>query len=300
MYKRSLALAFVGLIATSLWAAEPTQVLIVVGPSSHPPGSHEVAAGGRLLKYCIEQSGVDDIKADVVYEWPQEETLLDQASTVVFLGDTFPPQRMPETKKILAQLDAMMQRGCGIVCVHYATGLWGEDVTADGDHPLLRWLGGYFANGTCPHHQGIAKVFPQATIKPAIGPHPILRGWKSFTLHDEPYILNYFGGPENRPADNVTPIATSKLPPENPHNEIVAWAVQREDSGRGFAIVMPHFYKNWENDDLRCCILNGIIWSAKETVPDGGVQVKLPELTRFQPAAAELKPRTKQRPVGVK
>lgn len=32
----------------------------------------------------------------------------------------------------------MMQRGCGIVCVHFATGLPGADVAPDGDHPLLR------------------------------------------------------------------------------------------------------------------------------------------------------------------
>ena len=29
--------------------------LIVVGPSTHPPGSHEVEAGGRLIEYCLEK-----------------------------------------------------------------------------------------------------------------------------------------------------------------------------------------------------------------------------------------------------
>ena len=54
---------------------------------------------------------------------------------------------------------------------------------------------------------------------------------------------------------------TSMLPPENPKQEIVAWAVERTDGGRGMGIVMPHFYKNWQVDPLRTIILNGIAWS---------------------------------------
>lgn len=117
------------LLLGSLWlapaiAAEPTRVLIVVGPSAHPPGSHEVAAGGRLMKYCLEHmENRPGVTADLVDHWPHDEKLLEEVRTVVFIGDFFPPQRMPKTQTILAQLDGMMKRGCGIVCVHYATGL---------------------------------------------------------------------------------------------------------------------------------------------------------------------------------
>ena len=38
-----------------------TRMLIVVGPSNHPPGSHEVAAGGRLMKYCLRTLREDHI-----------------------------------------------------------------------------------------------------------------------------------------------------------------------------------------------------------------------------------------------
>jgi hypothetical protein len=143
-------------------AAEPTHVLIIVGPTDHPPGTHEVAAGGRLLQYALEHmDNVPGVKAEIVYEWPGKE-LRDTAATVVFMGDTFPACRLPNPKQNLADLDAMMQRGCGIVAVHYATGLLGKDVAPDGDHPLLRWLGGYFANRSCPHHESIAKIYPAA------------------------------------------------------------------------------------------------------------------------------------------
>ena len=144
-------------------------------------------------------------------------------------------------------------------------------------------MGGYFANRSCPHHQSIARVYPEATIDAAAPDHPVSRGWNSFTLHDEPYINNYFGGPGNRLAPNVTALATSMLPSSSPKREIVAWAVERTDGGRGFGIVMPHFYKNWGNDDLRGFILNGIVWTAKVEVPPEGVETERPDLDAFDP-----------------
>ncbi len=275
----------------SSWAAESPRILIIVGPTNHPPGTHEVAAGGRVLKHCLENmTNLPGIKADLVEAWP-DKALRDAASTVVFIGDTFPANRLPNPAQNLADLDAMMQRGCGIVCVHYATGLLGEDVTPEGDHPLLRWMGGYFANCSCPHHESFARIFPAAVITPAAAQHPISQGWQEFTVHDEPYINNYFGQGENKLAPNVTALATSMLPPDAPKRETVSWCIERADRGRGFAIVMPHFYRNWKHEDLRRCILNGIVWTAKLDVPPGGVQTTLPDLRTFSPAAMEPQPR---------
>lgn len=282
-----LLILLIGLLTSFAQAAEPTKVLIVVGPSSHPPGSHEAAAGGRLMEHCLENmSNLQDVEATLVTKWPQAEELRKSVASVVFIGDTFPPMRMPNSKQILAELGEMMQRGCGIVCVHYATGLRAQDVAEDGEHPLLHWMGGYFAT-RCKHHQSIARIFKAATITPAAKNHPISRGWNAFTLHEEPYINNYFGKNDNQPMPNVTVLATSLLPPEKPQREPVAWCVQRKDTGRGFGIVMPHFYKNWSNEDLRRFILNGIVWTAKREVPQEGVQTDLPDLAKFDPAAVE-------------
>ena len=298
MNLRPLLAAFT-LLAAVLFSAPDvragTRVLIVVGPSNHPPGSHEVAAGGRLMRHCIEHmANVPGVKADVFNEWPKDQAVLDAAATVVFIGDNFPPMRMPDSAAIMTQLGAMMERGCGIVCVHYATGLRAEDVAADGAHPLLGWLGGYFAT-KCAHHQSIAKIYAAATITPVAAAHPVSRGWKEFTLHDEPYINNYFGGEGNAVLPGVTVLATSMLPPESPKSERVAWCVERADGGRGFGIVMPHFYANWKIEDLRRFILNGIVWTAKLDVPAGGVQTALSDLAAFAPASIEpLPPKPKK------
>ena len=289
--------AFVGSVATTLAAGNlpgaesKPRVLVVVGPSSHPPGTHEVAAGGRLIRHCLESiSNSKPISADVVDKWPMDTTSLEKYTSLVFIGDIFPPMRMANTRQILKDIGAMMDRGCGIVCVHYATGLSKNDVAEDGEHPLLQWMGGYFATG-CNHHKSIARLFPKATITPASSNHPIQRGWGEFTINDEPYINNYFGKDGNKLAPNVTAIATSMLPPENPKAEVVAWAVQRKDGGKGFGIVMPHFYRNWNDENLRRCILNGIVWSAGAEVPKEGIITRLGDLEQFQPDSVEPKPR---------
>ena len=270
------------------FAQESTDVLILVGPSTHPPGTHEVAAGGRLVAHCLTHSqNMTGIKAEVVTQWPADRKRLQTVSTVVFTGDRFPPEEMADRDRIMADLAQMMDHGCGLVCFHYATGLGANHVKPDGDHPLLRWMGGYFAT-RCPHHQSIARIFNAATIEPTSGEHPVLRGWKSFTVRDEPYINNYFG--PNGIATNVTPLATAMLPPEAPKSEIVGWAVSRADGGRGVGVVMPHFYKNWQVDDLRMLIMNAIVWSAKREVPANGVMTPQPELAQFEPAAVEPLP----------
>ena len=274
-----------------LTAEETTRVLLFVGPSNHAPGTHEVQAGARLIAHSLEHAtNVDGVKADVFYEWPKDPSALQGVDTVVFSGDRFPPMEAEDSQRIMADVSRLMDAGCGIVCFHYATGLNAGHVAEDGAHPLLGWMGGYFAT-RCPHHQSIAKVWT-AHIEPGDEPHPVLNGWQPFTLHDEPYINNYFG--KGGMATNVTPIATSLLPPDAPKRECVAWAVSREDGGRGVGVVMPHFYKNWRVDDLRMLVMNSIVWTAQRDVPTEGVLTPKPDLAQFNPAAIEPKPRVKK------
>ena len=270
-----------------------TKVVIVAGPCEHPPGTHEGPAGARLLKYCVEHAEkVPSAAAEVIHEWPNDDRALDDAATIVFTGDIFPPQRMPDPTRIKTSLARQMDRGCGIVCVHYATGLRGVDVAPDGDHPLLRWMGGYFATGGCTHHKSVARVCT-ATISPENNQHPILRGWREFTFDDEPYWNNYFG--QGGMPRHVTPLAYSMLPADQPKKEIVAWAVDRQDGGRGVGIVIPHYFRNWRLDDVRTLVLNSVFWTAKCEVPLSGVRSSLPDLATFKPTSVDPQPRPKEK-----
>ena len=96
------ALLAVTMLGSAVQAAPPAkQILIVVGPSNHPPGTHEVAAGGRVMKHCLEQVAGLDIA--LLEKWPGKD-VVDAAATVVFIGDLFPPETMPEPERIKAEL----------------------------------------------------------------------------------------------------------------------------------------------------------------------------------------------------
>jgi type 1 glutamine amidotransferase len=260
---------------------KPTEIAIIVGPDSHAPDTHEAASGGRLLKHLLESSkSGPKIKAIVYEEWPKSDAELNKASTLVFLGDLFPPSQFAEKDKVMESLGRLMDKGVGIVCLHYATGIHPNDLPKEGEHPLLKWMGGYFANPGTPGHSSISRIYQEAKITPKNTTHPINRGWKEFVIHDEPYTNNYFG--KDGPGKGVTLLATSMLPPDSPKEETVAWSIQRPDKGRGFGVVMPHFYKNWLNQDLRKLILNGIVWTARQEVPKNGFESEAPNLEQFK------------------
>ncbi len=271
-----------------------TKILIVVGPERHAPGTHEVAAGGRLMAHCLNHAeNLASIEASVHYGWPRDGDVLASSGCVVFIGDQFPAERLGESARAMRDLGAMTARGCGVVCIHYATGLAAGDVDEEGDHPLLHWTGGYFAT-RCDHHQSVAKIF-EATITPAAPKdHPIRRGWDTFTIRDEPYTRIWFG--RDGLAEGAIPLATVQFPPDHPTTEIVAWAIERKDGGRGAGITMPHFYRNWEHEELRRFALNAIIWSARREVPEGGVQTALPDIATFEPVSVDPLPRKQANP----
>src|SRR5205809_4811117 len=57
--------------------------------------------------------------------------------------------------------------------------------------------------------------------------------------------------------------------------EVVAWAVERPDGGRGFGFTGAHFHKNWGNENFRKIVLNALLWTARLEVPSSGVECAL-------------------------
>ena len=294
--KTTIPIAFFLYILSGLCALQGAidnpRALIVVGPSNHPPGSHEVAAGARVVEYCLENlENGQSFQADIVDTWPTDIRQLAKYQTVVLIGDSFPGERMENSDRIMRDLGQMMKNGCGMVTIHYGVGLKNEDMGPDGDHPLLHWTGGYFA-AKCDHHQSVARVYEAATIEVADPDHPLGRGVEAFTCSDEPSIRNWFG-PDGRMLPGAFPVATSMLPPEDPSREIIAWGMERQDGGRGIGITLPHFFKNWKVEPMRKLILNCILWSAGQVVPAEGAQTSLPALETFGPESVEFIPRKK-------
>lgn len=279
-------LALQGLCADD--SGDAKAIRFVVGPSNHPPGTHEVGASARLLKFCLDQTPQIAPGETVLHnDWIQQKAELENTRALVFLGDQFPVVHWQNPDKILAEIARLADAGRGFVAIHYAIGLNRPhaDVKEYGDI-LNRIFGGY--SHFIPLEEGgsVARVM-QATIEPVDNGHPVLRGVRSFDLLDEPYYRNKFP----TPASNTQwkPLATAKLPPEAPSEEVVAWCLESVQGSRGVAIVLPHFYENWQNDNLRKLVLNAIYWAARLDVPENGVSSELPDLQRFDPDAVRPK-----------
>jgi type 1 glutamine amidotransferase len=210
------------------------------------------------------------------YEWPADEKAFENVDAIVMYCDGGAGHPVMDH---LAQVDALADRGVGIVCIHYGVEIpKGEP----GDY-FLKWIGGYFEAdwSVNPHWKAEFTELPD---------HPITRGVKPFAIQDEWYYHMRFR-PEMK---DVTPILTAVPPastlerPDGPHSgnphvrakagqpQHVAWAAERENGGRGFGFTGGHFHWNWGRPEFRRLVLNAIVWSAQAEVPEGGVGNDMP------------------------
>jgi type 1 glutamine amidotransferase len=258
----SKAARFVTLLAAT-WcgalAAPPAKIVLVAGKPSHGPGEHEFNAGSMLLAKCLRQnSGVDAVV--VKGGWPADDSLFDGASSIVLYmdgGENHPA--LADDR--LAKLGALMKRGVGLACLHYA-------VEVPGDHggmELLEWIGGFYRR---PYSQNPVNEVELTQTAPA---HPISRGWDDFRSTDEWYYRIVFRKDDKR----LVPILTAMLPKDAPQQETVAWAVERADGGRGFGFTGGHYHHNWGLEDQRRLVVNAIRWTAKVDVPATGAKCDL-------------------------
>lgn len=274
------------------------RLLLIAGLASHGPGEHEFAAGLLLLKRCL--AAVPALEVEV-HEggWVGHDTQLDSADAIVIYsdGDAAHPAVVDGRR---ARLDGLMRRGIGLGCLHYAVAVEAGDPGAS----LLSWMGGYYEDGySCnPMWEARFDSFPD---------HPINNGVRPFRMHDEWYFNIRFGpsaSVPNQPRGGTTrlePILVATPPnsvrrgpyvhPTGPYphiiassgrSETMAWAIERQDGGRGFGFTGGHFHANWGHDDMRRLVLNALVWLTGAAVPQGGVasRVETAELESVLPA----------------
>ena len=56
--------------------------------------------------------------------------------------------------------------------------------------------------------------------------------------------------------------------------QVMAWAYDRPDGGRGFGFTGLHKHDNLANDSMRTLLLNAVAWVSKLPVPEAGVSSK--------------------------
>ena len=274
--KRSFGLLLVlGLALASVVArAAERKLVIIAGKASHGPGDHEFRAGCLLLKKCLDT--VPGLTS-VVYSngWPHEANAFDGADAMFIFSDGGGgnPALQGDHLKILGDL---LKKGVGLGMAHFAV-----EVPKDkGGAEFLEWIGGYYEDRfSCnPMWSPDFQKFPD---------HPIARGVKPFSVRDEWYFNMRFR-PEMK---GITPILVAKpsdqvrkgpyVWPAGPYDHIVAasgrdevmmWAVERPDGGRGLGFTGGHYHSNWGNDSYRKVVLNALLWLAKVDVPPNGVE----------------------------
>jgi len=247
-------------------AAEPAakKIVLVAGTPSHKSGDHEFNAGVLLLKECLDK--VPGVQCTAhLNGWPRDPAAFDSANAILLYMDGGGGHPLVAGDH-LEQMRALVARGVGLVCVHYAV----EVPAQRGGPELLDWIGGYYETGYSinPHWVAQFKELPE---------HPTTHGVKPFSMRDEWYFNIRFR-PEMKgvqpilkatPPDNVRGTPAAKEHPGR--EEVLAWAVERPDGGRGFGLTGGHFHINWGDEYFRKLILNALVWAAGGDVPPEGI-----------------------------
>jgi type 1 glutamine amidotransferase len=254
-------------------AAANRKVLFLAGEPSHGYGAHDHLAGCRLLSKSLNESNLPIESRVHHYGWPRESSAFDGIDCVVMYGDGGGGHMV---RPHLDEMDALAKKGVGIVCLHYAV----EVPKGPVGEKFLDWIGGYFEIdwSVNPHWTAQFSNLPE---------HPITRGVRPFAINDEWYYHMRF----REELRGITPILTD-VPsratlsrPDGSHSgnpyvraavargeaQHVAWAVEREDGGRGFGFTGGHVHWNWADPNFRKLVLNAIAWCAKAEVPPEGV-----------------------------
>jgi type 1 glutamine amidotransferase len=253
------------------------KIVLIAGKKSHGPvgnGIHDYPWSAKLLKVMLDNSNVAE-RVRVEYHldgWPHDEQTLEDADAIMVISDGRDGDRFEEAPHFSSpahtqRIARQMRRGCGFLTFHFST--FAPDAFAK---EILDWSGGYFDWETDGKRKWYSAITTKAAdVVPATPGHPILRGVGRFSLREEFYYNIRF-----KPSDRaLVPIWTvPALHGRIEKGNVVAWARERADGGRGFGTTCGHFYDNWKHDNFRRMILNAIVWAAKVDVPASGVAAR--------------------------
>lgn len=238
--------------------ARPKRVLLLgQKPDSHPRKTHEYMAANRIIARLLQDRGnlqVIVVQADD--DWSEGPEMIDGAdAAVVFLTEG--AKWVSDAPDRLSAFQRLAKRGAGLTCLHWGMGTR----EAAPVEAFVQLFGG------C--HGGPDRKYKvdDFVLTPESKPHPITSGISPFTVHDELYYDLKF-----LKATEVTPLIGARI---GEANYPVAWAWDRSDGGRSFGFTGLHFHENWKSLEYRRLIIQGVLWTLKEKVPESGLELTL-------------------------
>ena len=276
------------------------KLLLLAGRPSHAQGAHEFRAGCLLFQKCLDKSISEKLVTSVYTNgWPEDPTAFDNADAILLFSDGGKGHPVIQSNR-LAQIDALAKRGVGVACLHYGV----EVPKEKGGPEFLNWIGGFFETdwSVNPHWTLIETELAQN--------HPICSGVKPFEINDEWYYHMRFREPNDQVVSILTAIPpdSTRERPDGPHSnnltvrsqkgsrEVLAWAYERPDGGRGFGCTGGHFHENWANNDFRTLILNALVWTSGLDVPMEGISSEVSDIDLTKNLDPPPPPRKKKRP----
>ncbi|HVK09768.1 MAG TPA: ThuA domain-containing protein [Gemmataceae bacterium] len=214
----------------------PLRVVLVAGKKDHGKGEHDYPAWQKAWAALFKLA--DKVEVVTAWEWPEKEEFQKADAMVFYQHGDWTPARA-------ADVDAFLERGGGLVYVHWA-------VDGRNDAPgFAKRIGLASRGGKIKYRHGPLDLAFNADAK-----HPVARNLDRLKLVDESYWM--LTG--ELPADRV--LATQV---EDGQPRPLFWTTE-PGRGRVFVSIPGHF--SWTFDDplFRVVLLRGIAWAVKEPV----------------------------------
>ena len=238
-------------------ADTPTKILFIGKEPDHPYGSHMYMHVSGVLAKCVELT--PGVEAIVSNGWPKDSATLQGVRAIVVY--TNPGAEFLLDSPYREDFEKLMESGVGLVTVHWATAIRQEDLDRLG-RAWIGYLGGFWVSNV-----GLSKG--ESTLTQLMPEHPICRGWEEYIVDDEYYL--------NPTIKTAKPFLRIADPRNNGREVFVAWLYERPDNGRTFSTTLGHPYRNFQREPFRRMLVNAILWSAGEEIPQHGADVKLSE-----------------------
>lgn len=214
----------------------PIRIVLVAGKKDHGTGEHDYPAWQKTWTALFKLA--DKVEVVTAWEWPAKEEF-GKADVMVFYqhGDWTPARA--------ADIDAFLERGGGLIYIHWA-------VDGREDAPgFAKRIGLASRGGKIKFRHGPLDLTFNKESK-----HPITRNFDKLKLVDE----SYWTLRGELPADRVLATQVEEKEPRP-----LFWTTE-PSQGRVFVSIPGHY--SWTFDDplYRVLLLRGIAWAAKEPV----------------------------------